>query len=401
MQHLPIVKSIIRVALGNESPALRHQVERLVTALQDEGDTRAANAIKRLLTAEGKTVALAPAKITTSAALARRHVAEPLTPGVPVPVDKETSAPLATVVFPEETFVELPLFPENVQANISALLDEWTNADRIAEAGMRAALSCLIYGPPGTGKTTLALWMARTLGMPAVVARLDGLISSFLGTTARNLGTLFAFANRYNCVLILDEFDAIAKVRDDPNEVGEIKRVVNALLQNMDARDGRGIVIGITNHEALLDPAIWRRFEVQLAVPLPQMDQRRAIAHRLLDSDDSAAEAEALLLSWVSEGLSGAELATMVMKYRKRRLLSDDGELTPVTAVGQLAESTSNNVDRARASSLLADEHAVAQQLYASGAGFSQGDLAVLLKKSTRTIGRRLSESTEGENHDQ
>ena len=64
------------------------------------------------------------------------------------------------------------------------------------------------------------------LRLPVVNARIDGLVSSFLGTTARNIANLFAFANRYRCMLVLDEFDALAKMRDDPHEVGEIKRVV-------------------------------------------------------------------------------------------------------------------------------------------------------------------------------
>lgn len=138
--------------------------------------------------------------------------------------------------------------------------------------------TCLIYGPPGTGKTRLALWIAAQLDLPVVSARIDGLVSSFLGTTARNIGNLFAFANRYRCLLLLDEFDAVAKLRDDPQEVGEIKRVVNALLQNLDMRHDVGITVGITNHQRLLDPAVWRRFEVQLEMPRPDFDVRLEIA---------------------------------------------------------------------------------------------------------------------------
>src|SRR6188768_626714 len=114
--------------------------------------------------------------------------------------------------------------------------------------------------------------------MPVVLARLDGLISSYLGTTARNIAIMFAFAARYRCVLLLDEFDAIAKVRDDPQEVGEIKRVVNALLQNLDSRREVGFTIGITNHPRLLDSAVWRRFEIQLEIPRPDFAMRLALA---------------------------------------------------------------------------------------------------------------------------
>lgn len=80
---------------------------------------------------------------------------------------------------------------------------------------------------------------------------------------------MFSFANRYNCVLLLDEFDAIAKLRNDPQEVGEVKRVVNTLLQCLDSRKDCGFTIGVTNHEALLDPAVWRRFDVQIEIPKP------------------------------------------------------------------------------------------------------------------------------------
>ena len=118
--------------------------------------------------------------------------------------------------------------------------------------GVEPTRSLLIFGPPGSGKTLTAYHIAAKLNLPLVVARIDGLISSFLGTTARNIANLFDFANRYRCVLLLDEFDAIAKVRDDPQEVGEIKRVVNTLLQNLDGRRSFGVTIAITNHDLSL-----------------------------------------------------------------------------------------------------------------------------------------------------
>src|SRR6202167_4526051 len=138
--------------------------------------------------------------------------------------------------------------------------------------------ACMLFGKPGTGKTKLGYWLAERLGLPLVIARLDGLMSSFLRTTARNIGSLFDFANRYRCVLLLDEFDSLAKLRDDPQEVGEIKRVVNALLQNLDGRREVGLTIGITNHPRLLDSAVWRRFEVQLEIPKPDFVIRTEIA---------------------------------------------------------------------------------------------------------------------------
>ncbi|MBH0082227.1 AAA family ATPase [Salinibacterium sp. SWN167] len=313
-----------------------------------------------------------------------------MTSSVRVPVDKDSAAPLATVYMPEVLDARLPLFPASLQENIDALVREWAKSDELLNAGLNPSQSLLIYGAPGTGKTTVAMWLAQQLQLPVVVARLDGLISSFLGNTARNLGSLFDFANRYECVLVLDEFDAIAKLRDDPNEVGEIKRVVNALLQNMDGREGKGITIGLTNHEMLLDPAIWRRFEVQLAVPLPGLEQRIVIADRLLD-DGLAAEAK--LIAWLCDGASGAEVQTMAMKYRKRRLLRDDPESAPIETALQVAQSTSIRVESDRRRQIQLDEAPLTVELATADGLFSHAELAQLFKCSTKTIQRRLSDS--------
>lgn len=388
MEHFAVVKSLIRVALANDSDPLRHQVQRLIEALRASGDAPQATALVKLLNQRSRSTDLAPSRLSPSNAVGARL--ERLGRQAAVPVDKDSSAPLATVIHPEDIFVTLPHFPAGIQENIDALLQEWTHADEIRAAGMAPSLTLLVYGAPGTGKTTLALWLARELGRPVVLARLDGLISSYLGTTARNLGSLFAFANRYDCVLVLDEFDAIAKMRDDPNEVGEIKRVVNALLQNMDARDGLGVTIGLTNHEGLLDAAIWRRFEVQLAVPLPAFDQRVAIAERSLDNAGETSRAEARLLSWVADGLSGAELQTLATKYRKRRLFHSEAGQPPVRTVAQVAVSTSTHIGASVLDVLHLDEASQVRQL--AGASFSHGELAHLFGVSTKTIQRRVGE---------
>lgn len=391
MEHFPIVTSLVRVALGNDSARLSHQVQRLVEALVADGEDAQAEALSKLLNRRSRNTELAPSRLTQSSrAVPLATGLEKLSPQSAVPVDKDSSAPLATIIMPDDVVTTLPLFPASVHANIEALLMEWMNADRIREVGLSPSLSLLVYGAPGTGKTTLALWLAQQLGRPVVLARLDGLISSFLGTTARNLGALFTFANKYDCVLVLDEFDALAKVRDDPNEVGEIKRVVNALLQNMDVRVGRGITIALTNHEGLLDPAIWRRFEVQLAVPKPEFEQRVQIALRSLDSADDSARAEAHLLSWVAEGLSGAELRTLATKYRKRRLFVNAEDVPPAATIAQVASSTSVHIGDDVLDVLQLDEAKQLKPLHSKG--FSYADLAYLFDISTKTVQRRVTE---------
>ncbi len=391
MDHFPIVRSLARISLSNDDGPARHQVTRLAAALKKAGDSDSV-ALEKLLTSTQRPKELAPSRLTQSGTAAR--TVERLSRNAAVPVDRETSAPLASIIFPEENTASFPAFPRHVRDTVSALELEWEHHERIAAEGLTPSLSCLLYGQPGTGKTTLALWVAKTLELPAVIARLDGLISSFLGTTARNLGALFAFANRYECVLILDEFDAIAKLRDDPNEVGEIKRVVNALLQNIDLRAERGITFGLTNHSALLDPAVWRRFDVQLELPLPNTEQRLQIVSGLLHPESPAESAEAKLLAWVSAGISGAELQTMARRLLKRRITSANTDSSPVEVIGQIARSTSAQTSGERAGELIAESPNTLRRLVRSEEiRFSQAELAHLLGVSAKTVARRLAEN--------
>lgn len=315
---------------------------------------------------------------------------EELTKNTPIPVDKETASPLADVYFPEQLSSEMPLMGARVTVAAQALLSEWNMSEELLKLGVEPAKSCLIYGVPGTGKTSLAIWLAKQLDLPVVIARLDGLISSFLGTTARNVGALFTFANRYKCVLVLDEFDAVAKVRDDPNEVGEIKRVVNALLQNIDSRRFAGITIAITNHEQLLDPAIWRRFELQLRIPKPDFEGRLRIADKYLkplELDERARK----LLAWITDGFSGAEIEVFVNGYKKYRAITGDEPENIFPAFQYLLTVSGDKVRKEAHDLIMLDPPQIATALAAkSELSFSNADIAHLLNKDKTTIGRWL-----------
>ena len=143
--------------------------------------------------------------------------------------------------------------------------------------------------------------------MPLYMARLDGLISSFLGSTSKNIRAVFEFASRTPCVLLLDEFDAIAKLRDDQQEIGELKRVVNSFIQNLDSLGRDIILIAATNHEQLLDPAVWRRFQYLLHIDLPNLEQREAF-WALFSKELNWSSKELKALADLSEGFSVAAI---------------------------------------------------------------------------------------------
>src|SRR5690606_672144 len=106
--------------------------------------------------------------------------------------------------------------------------------------------------------------LAASLAIPLLQLELPSVLSSYLGRTGQNLRSVLDFARSNRVVLLLDEFDAVAKKRDDPRDLGELNRIVSVLLKDLEDWSGPSIVVAATNHEALIDPAIFRRFSMAL-----------------------------------------------------------------------------------------------------------------------------------------
>jgi len=185
------------------------------------------------------------------------------------PVDQESRLGIVDVVIPstENTSVILPKLIDNKIADFINIVN---HQSQLLQKGVELSNSLLLYGNPGCGKTTVAKYISEQTGLPLVIARFDAIVSSLLGNTAKNIRKIFEFADNKPCILFLDEFDAIAKARDDQYELGELKRVINSLLQNIDSFAKQNILIAATNHPELLDKAIWRRFNTVIEIGLPQ-----------------------------------------------------------------------------------------------------------------------------------
>ena len=400
MENFDIILALSRMALNGDKEKVVHQITRLRNSL-NESNPNQARKIDNLLTRQQRRQDVAPMSLERMRArnVSLQLPGETLSRTTPPPTDRETGAPLVRILYPDDCNDPVPILESNLDEAIADQLKEWDRIEDLTRMGVRPNMRCLLYGAPGVGKTYLARFISRQLGLPIVEARLDGLVSSFLGTTARNIGALFDFADRYRCVLFLDEFDAIAKARDDSQEVGEIKRVVNTLLQCLDARNVQGFTLAATNHEHLLDPAVWRRFESRIRIPKPQSQTRAAMLKRFL-MPVNLSDVEMRMLVWLTDGMSGADLETLIAGGKRYFVLhtrKDDRAQKPDSPTHAILlsalrrQATLNNLlfDERRRELLLRLDNELLDALV-EDAGFTQVEAANVLGISQSTVSRRI-----------
>lgn len=228
---------------------------------------------------------------------------------------------------PEVILPVEPVWPGKIQSELDGLIHERQFAERLATAGLHPTHTVIFTGAPGVGKTLAARWLAKALGLPLATLNLGTVMSSYLGRTGANLRQVLHHAQSIPCVLLLDEIDAIAKRRDDQSDIGELKRLVTVLLQELDAWPPSGLLIATTNHEQLIDAAVWRRFERRIVFPLPEAKDQALLMERLLGTDWLKMDAKARkAVSVIAAHISPADL-TLIAHRAKREQILDVGTL--------------------------------------------------------------------------
>lgn len=242
-----------------------------------------------------------------------------------LPKDKRFGESLISVVQPSLSASRVILAPQ-AKSQILRVIDEHSQRSKLAKYGYSPKTKLLFWGPPGCGKTLVAHWIASELGLPLGLVKLNSLITSFLGETAAHIQRVFDAAQSSPMVLLIDEADAIAKDRNDRNDVGELKRVVNSLLQAMDTfRSKDSILIAASNHQYLFDDALWRRFDDFVTFSLPTQSQIRTLLLSTLNGVPVSGDVDAAARS--AKGLSFAEVEKVLVEAVKTMILQDSEEL--------------------------------------------------------------------------
>ena len=240
-----------------------------------------------------------------------------------MPVDQESRLDIAEIDYSPSA--DNIILSKTVQAMLDDFIDTVKSKDKMLSLGLEFRTTLLLYGSPGCGKTSVAKYLASEMKLPLVTARFDTLISSLLGNTAKNIHRIFEFAKNQPCILFLDEFDAIAKARDDVHEMGELKRVVNSLLQNIDDFSQEGVLIAATNHADMLDSAVWRRFQTIIEMPLPgnnEIERFLRLFPNLADTSGITASQWKNIIGAMN-GMSYSDIKDVVQNMLKKAVLKD------------------------------------------------------------------------------
>lgn len=226
-----------------------------------------------------------------------------------------------------------PILSDSLRTQLHNLMAERTRADELRARGLEPASSAIFVGPPGVGKTRAAHWIANQLGMPLFSLDLTAVMSSRLGQSGANLRYALDFAKSTPSVLFLDEIDSIAKKRADQADVGELKRLVTIMLQELDEWPSSSLLLAATNHPELVDPALWRRFGAEVHFDMPTSPLIEESIKTFLREDLPSFESYMGPLSKVFEGRSYSDIERSIETMRKALTL---GAGSPGDIVAQL-----------------------------------------------------------------
>ncbi len=223
------------------------------------------------------------------------------------------------------------------RSRIERILSEYNQRDALKNHGLDHRRKVLLSGPPGTGKTLTARIIASELKLPLRTIQVDRLVTKFMGETAAKLRQIFDVIANSRGVFLFDEFDAIGGDRGRENDVGEMRRVLNAFLQFIDTDRSDNIIVAATNNPSLLDRALFRRFDDVLRYDLPGKAERQQLLKNLL-ANFKAARFPFPKAATAAEGLSQAEITSAARDAIKKCILAGSKTVQSESLLNSLQE---------------------------------------------------------------
>jgi len=255
---------------------------------------------------------------------------------VPMAQPKGELADLLQARYSDILLSSMVLAPD-LRDRLKRVVQEQRQQEKLRSRGLSPRRKLLLVGPPGSGKTMTAAALAGELKLPLFTVRYDGLIGKLMGETASRLRLVFDAIASQRGVYFFDEFDAIGAQRAGPNDVGEIRRVLNSFLQFIEADDGQSLIVAATNHPELLDRALSRRFDDVIVYGSPNDDVAYGIlSNRLATFDTSTVDWPRVLTQ--ASGLGQAELARVADETAKVAVLDNLESVTTNAFLAAIAE---------------------------------------------------------------
>lgn len=365
-----------RLGARGDAERVRIQAMRFIRMLRNAGDSLAETLQAAVFAADGSVDA------DVSRAVRR---APPSGISKPVPTDLESRLELLRVDDPP-TLPHQLVQDGTVLRRLDQLVLERNSQRRLAKFGLDAPKAIIFTGPPGVGKTMAAKHLAIQMNVPLLTLDLATVMSSYLGKSGGNIKQAFSYARNHPCILFVDEMDAIAKKRDDDGDIGELKRLVTVLLQEIDLWTPKNLLVAATNHAKLLDTAVLRRFDDAITFPRPTYDNLCTLAKAIVLKNDPVPEKWVNIIAVLNANTSHSRFVRRLNRLRRSWALGGR-EAAKVT----LRELASDSV-----ASLSKDERKQLGIFLTDEVGISQRDASNIVGIARETL--RTAQKQENEN---
>lgn len=248
--------------------------------------------------------------------------------------DREVNELILEKITSDYTFDKLVCTP-GVKDALQYFFKEHRSIQLLQQYDLPVSNKLLFHGPSGCGKTLASYVVAGELKKTMVIVNLGAIVSSKLGETSKNLAKIFKKAAQEDCIIFIDEFDSLGKIRDYNQDHGEMKRVVNTILQLFDYLPQTSIVIAATNQAGMLDDALLRRFDINIHFELPTADQIKTLIDLTIKGNqfkfDKPASVAALIK--LSNGLSYYSIQKTLISAIKKSLFAYKGKMASIARI--------------------------------------------------------------------